>query len=88
MFLIVLIAIPFKGCQGRSNRSSIVHAVSMIPHTVHPVSMTPHAPSGAQDGCFDEKKTEGRKSRDTVPLTNFVYANLQQIYCIFRYFHE
>jgi hypothetical protein len=28
--------------------------------------MTPQ--SGAQDGCFDEK-TEGRKSRDTVPLT-------------------
>jgi hypothetical protein len=25
------------------------------------------APSGAQDGCFDEKN-EGRKSRDTVPL--------------------
>jgi hypothetical protein len=23
-----LIDIPFKGCQGRSNRSSIVHAVS------------------------------------------------------------
>jgi hypothetical protein len=23
--------------------------------------------SGAQDGCFDEKKAEGRKSRDTVP---------------------
>jgi hypothetical protein len=22
----------------------------------------------AQDGCFDENKTEGRKSRDTVPL--------------------
>jgi hypothetical protein len=27
-----LIDIPFKGCQGRSNRSSIVHAVSMTPH--------------------------------------------------------
>jgi hypothetical protein len=26
------IDIPFKGCQGRSNRSSIVHAVSMTPH--------------------------------------------------------
>jgi hypothetical protein len=25
-----LIDIPFKGCQGRSNRSSIVHAVSYI----------------------------------------------------------
>jgi hypothetical protein len=27
-----LIDILFKGCQGRSNRSSIVHAVSMTPH--------------------------------------------------------
>jgi hypothetical protein len=27
-----LIDIPFKGCQGRSNRSSIVHAVSLTPH--------------------------------------------------------
>jgi hypothetical protein len=24
---------------------------------------------GAQEGLFDEKKTEGRKSRDTVSLT-------------------
>jgi hypothetical protein len=31
--------------------------------TMHAVSMTPHAHSG----CFKEK-TEGRKSRDTVPL--------------------
>jgi hypothetical protein len=39
-----LIDIPFKGCQGRSNRSSILHAVSMTPHAyVHAVSMTPHA---------------------------------------------
>jgi hypothetical protein len=27
-----LIDIPFKGCKGRPNRSSIVHAVSMTPH--------------------------------------------------------
>jgi hypothetical protein len=27
-----LIDNPFQGCQGRSNRSSIVHAVSMTPH--------------------------------------------------------
>jgi hypothetical protein len=39
-----LIDIPFKGYQGRSNRTSIVHAVSMTPHAhVHVVSMTPHA---------------------------------------------
>jgi hypothetical protein len=44
------IDIPFKGCPGRSNRSSIVHAVSYFACgvidpacTVHPVSMTPHA---------------------------------------------
>jgi hypothetical protein len=45
-----LIDIPFKGCQGRSNRSSIVHAVSYFECgvndtacTVHAVSMTLHA---------------------------------------------
>jgi hypothetical protein len=27
-----LIDIPFKGCQGRSNRSSIEYAVSLTPH--------------------------------------------------------
>jgi hypothetical protein len=27
-----LIDIPFKGCQGRSNHSSMVHAVSLTPH--------------------------------------------------------
>jgi hypothetical protein len=27
-----LINIPFKGCQGRLNHLSIVHAVSMTPH--------------------------------------------------------
>jgi hypothetical protein len=32
LFSTFLIDIPFKGCQGRSNRSSIVHAVSMTPH--------------------------------------------------------
>jgi hypothetical protein len=44
-----LIEIPFKGCQGRSNRSSIVHAVSYFACgvndtacTVHAVSLTPH----------------------------------------------
>jgi hypothetical protein len=44
-----LIDIPFKGCQIRSNRSSIVHAVSHFACgvndtacTVHAVSMTPH----------------------------------------------
>jgi hypothetical protein len=57
-----LIDIPFKGCQGRSNRSSIVDAVSIL----HAVSM--HFKKfeylrefefifeKAQDGCFDEKK--------------------------------
>jgi hypothetical protein len=47
----LLIDIPFKGCQGRSNRSSIVHAVSYFACgindtacTVHDISMTPHAP--------------------------------------------
>jgi hypothetical protein len=45
-----LIDIPFEGCQGRSNRSSIVYAVSYFACgvndtacTVHAVSMTPHA---------------------------------------------
>jgi hypothetical protein len=45
-----LIDIPFKGCQGRSNRSSIVHVVSYFACgvnetacTVHEVSLTPHA---------------------------------------------
>jgi hypothetical protein len=45
-----LIDIPFKGCQGRSNRSSIVHAVSYFAcgvidttFTVHAVALTPHA---------------------------------------------
>jgi hypothetical protein len=45
-----LIDIPFKGCQGRSNRSSIVHAVSYfacgandIACTVYAVSLTPQA---------------------------------------------
>jgi hypothetical protein len=31
--------------------------------------------SGAQDGRFDEK-TEGRKSRDTVPLILYTYSIL------------
>jgi hypothetical protein len=42
--------ILFKGCQGRSNRSSIVHVVSYFACgvndtacTVHGVSLTPHA---------------------------------------------
>jgi hypothetical protein len=35
-----LTAIPFKGCQGHSNRSSIVHAVSYFACAV---SMAPHA---------------------------------------------
>jgi hypothetical protein len=117
-----LIDIPFKGCQGRSNLSSVVHAVSMIPHAflifflhtiavlhmiftfrscsnnfcacgvdatafiVHAVSMTPHAfwkirirmyirkgfsPLIRSPGrVFWGKKTEGRKSRDTVPLNS------------------
>jgi hypothetical protein len=46
----VLIDIPFKGCQGRSNRLSIVHAVSYFAcgvndttFTMHAVSLTPHA---------------------------------------------
>jgi hypothetical protein len=34
-----LIDIPFKGCQGHSNRSLIVHGVSYL----HAVSMKPHA---------------------------------------------
>jgi hypothetical protein len=45
-----LIDIPFKGCQGRSNLSAIVHAVSYFASgvndtacNVHAVSMTPHA---------------------------------------------
>jgi hypothetical protein len=45
-----LIDIPCKGCQGRSNRLSIVHAVSYFACgvndkacTMHAVSMTPHA---------------------------------------------
>jgi hypothetical protein len=45
-----LIDIPFKGCQGRSNHSLIVHAVSYfacdVNYTacaVHAVSLTPHA---------------------------------------------
>jgi hypothetical protein len=45
-----LIDFPFKGCQGRLNRSSIVHAVSYFARgvidtacTVHAVSMIPHA---------------------------------------------
>jgi hypothetical protein len=45
-----LIDIPFKGCQGRSNGSLIVHAVSYFARgvndstcTVHAVSLTPHA---------------------------------------------
>jgi hypothetical protein len=42
-----LIDIPFKGCQGRSNRSSIEHAVSAMVCKknlkMHAVSMTPHA---------------------------------------------
>jgi hypothetical protein len=29
-----LIYSPFKGCQGCSNRSLIVHAVSMTPHAL------------------------------------------------------
>jgi hypothetical protein len=47
MFLIDII---FKGCQGRSNRSSIVHVVSYFACgvidtacIVHAVSLTPHA---------------------------------------------
>jgi hypothetical protein len=47
-----LIDIPFKGCQGRLNRSSIVHAVSYFACsvndtacTVHEVSLIPHAVS-------------------------------------------
>jgi hypothetical protein len=50
-----LIDFPFKGCQGRSNRSSIVHAVSYFAFDfhlsklfenfcLHAVSMTTHAP--------------------------------------------
>jgi hypothetical protein len=46
-----LIDIPFKGCQGRSNRSLIMHAVSYFACdvndtacTMHGVPMTPHAP--------------------------------------------
>jgi hypothetical protein len=42
--------IPFKGCQGRSNRSSIVHAVQYFAcgvndsvFTMNAVSITPHA---------------------------------------------
>jgi hypothetical protein len=53
-----LIDIPFRGCKGRSNRLSIVHAVSFFACgvndtracgindtacTMHAVSMTPHA---------------------------------------------
>jgi hypothetical protein len=45
-----LIDIPFKGCQGRPNRSSIMHAVSYFACgvndtacTVHVVSFKPHA---------------------------------------------
>jgi hypothetical protein len=45
-----LIDIPFQGCHGRSNRSSIVHVVSYFACgvndtacIVHAVSMTPHA---------------------------------------------
>jgi hypothetical protein len=45
-----LIDIPFKGCQGRSNHSSIAHAVSYFACgiidtacIVHAVSLTPHA---------------------------------------------
>jgi hypothetical protein len=45
-----LIDIRFKGCQNRSNRASIGHAVSYFAcgvsdpaYTVHAVSLTPHA---------------------------------------------
>jgi hypothetical protein len=51
------IDIPFKGCQGRSNRSSIVHAVSYFA-------------CGLRTDVLMKKKTEVRKSRDTVPLIN------------------
>jgi hypothetical protein len=99
-----LIDIPSKSCQGRSNRSSIVHAFLIFLHTiavfydfhfsklfenlfVHEVSMTPHAFYKFEYLCEFEfifekalalnqepradvliKKTEGQKSRDTVPL--------------------
>jgi hypothetical protein len=40
-----LIDIPFKGCQGRSNRSSIVHAVSYFACGVNDTACTVHAVS-------------------------------------------
>jgi hypothetical protein len=74
-----LIDIPLKGCQGRWNRSSIVHAVSYFACgvndtacTVHTVSLIPHAHVHAVsiDVLSDVlmKKIEGRKSCDTVPI--------------------
>jgi hypothetical protein len=135
-----LIDIPFKGCQGRSNHSSIVHAVSYFACcvndttcTVHAVSLTPHAffIFFAHHGCFAYdfhfsklfgkfffindtacilkipisswiriyirksfsllirgpggmfwwKKTEGQKSRDTVPLTKIakIFTKMQNL---------
>jgi hypothetical protein len=40
-----LIDIPFKGCQGRSNRSSIVHAVTFFACGVNDTAFTMHAVS-------------------------------------------
>jgi hypothetical protein len=40
-----LIDIPFKGCQGRSNRSSIVHAVSYFAYGVNDTACIVHAVS-------------------------------------------
>jgi hypothetical protein len=71
-----LIDIPLRGGQDRSNRSSIVHAVSYFACgvnytacTVHAVSLIPHAHVRGPGRMFWWKKTEGRKSRGTVPLS-------------------
>jgi hypothetical protein len=54
-----------------------MHAVSLIPVPYRIKNMTPHArvkkalarESGAQGGIIWWKKTESRKSHDTVPVT-------------------
>jgi hypothetical protein len=61
---------PLQNFRGLSNTKNVMYAVSLTPHarTRKEFKKALACESGVQGGLFDEKKNEGRKSRDTVPL--------------------
>jgi hypothetical protein len=65
---------------GVNDTAFIVHAVSMTPHALKKIRISSRIRIFIRKGFTgsplirgpDEKKTEGRKSRDTVPLSGVV----------------